>query len=70
VNQAIEEAKGESAGPWVTRAEVLAVSQHDQKMFTESLHQACAIAKLHTSLGNEVMCTRARWLLTQVDELF
>ena len=70
VDQAIEEAKGESAGPWVTRAEVLAVSQHDQKMFTESLQQACAIAKLHTSLGNEVMCARAHWLLTQVDELF
>lgn len=70
VDQAIADAKGESAGAWVTQAEVIAVTQHDPKMFTTSLQQACTIAKAHRSLANEVMCTRAQWLLTQTDELF
>lgn len=70
VDQAIQASEGESAGPWVTQAEVLAVVQHDKKMFAQSLKQACTIATDHPSLSNEVMCVRARWLLTQMDELF
>ena len=70
IDQAIQASGGESAGPWVTQAEVLAVAQHDKEMFTHSLKQACEIATARPSLSNEVMCVRARWLLTQMDELF
>ena len=69
-NQAIAQSKGESAGPWVAKAEVIALKKQDQKVFIQWLNEALQIAKTHRNLENEVMRERAMWLLDMVDDLF
>ena len=69
-DQAIAQSKGESAGPWVAKAEVIALKKQDQKVFIQWLNEALQIAKTHRNLENEVMRERAMWLLDMVDDLF
>ena len=69
-DQAIVQSKGESAGPWVAKAEGIALKRQDQKVFTQWLNEALQIAKNHRNLENEVMRERATWLLDMVDDLF
>ena len=69
-DQAIAQSKGESAGPWVAKAESIALKKQDQKIFTQWLNEAIQIAKAHRNLENEVMRERALWLLETADDLF
>jgi len=69
-DQAIAQSNGESAGPWVAKAEVIALKKQDQKVFIQWLNEALQIAKTHRNLENEVMRERAMWLLDMVDDLF
>ena len=69
-DQAITQSKGEIAGPWVAKAESIALKKQDQKVFTQWLNQAIQIAKAHRNLENEVMRERAMWLLETADDLF
>lgn len=69
-NQAIAQSKGESAGPWVAKAESIALKKQDRKAFTQWLNLSIQIAQSHRNLENEVMRERATWLLDMADDLF
>jgi predicted anti-sigma-YlaC factor YlaD len=71
--RAVELTKGRQAGPFVAFAEAVCVEKQDIKQFEELLNRALAInADEHpeTRLVNLVMQRRAKWLLSQRDELF
>jgi hypothetical protein len=69
-DQAITLGKGKEAGPYVAKAEGVAVPAEDRKQFEHLLKQALDISQQHRSLQNVVMRERAQWLLSSVDELF
>ncbi|MBU3647508.1 MAG: hypothetical protein FGM56_05465 [Limnohabitans sp.] len=69
-DQAITEGQGREAGPYVAKAESIALPAEDRKQFERLLQQALAIAQQHRSLQNEVMRERAQWLLSTADDLF
>ena len=69
-DQAIALGEGQEAGPFVAKAEAIALPAEDRKQFEHLLQQALDISKRTPSLQNEVMRERAQWLLTAVDELF
>ncbi|NBX54345.1 MAG: hypothetical protein EBQ82_12805 [Betaproteobacteria bacterium] len=67
---AIVQSKGQIAGPWVAKAESVALARSDQESFEKWLRQAIKVSEEHRSLENEIMRARALWLLEKVDELF
>tara|TARA_B100001057_G_scaffold39174_1_gene35282 strand:- start:5686 stop:6549 length:864 start_codon:yes stop_codon:yes gene_type:complete len=72
-DKADKTAKGLNASIYVTLAESYAVSKQDKKFFLELLNQAISIdlnqnKKLKQS--NRLAQSRAKWLITRVDELF
>jgi hypothetical protein len=69
-DQAIALGKGKEAGPWVAKAESIALAQQDRERFDQWLQQAIKISQQHRSLQNEVMRERAQWLLSTIDDLF
>lgn len=69
-DQAIAFGRSKEAGPYVAKAEGLALPAQDQKQFAQLLQQAIAISQQHRSLQNEVMKERAQWLLASMDDLF
>ena len=69
-DQAIALSQGQEAGPYVAKAEGLALPAQDQKQFEHLLLQAIAVSQQHRSLQNEVMRERAQWLLASMDDLF
>jgi hypothetical protein len=69
-DQAMVFADGQEAGPWVAKAEAIALPAQDRKQFEHLLQQAIDISKRNPNLQNDVMRERAQWLLTCVDELF
>lgn len=69
-DQAIAFGQSKEAGPYVAKAEGLALPAQDQKQFQQLLLQAVAISQQHRSLQNEVMKERAQWLLASMDDLF
>jgi predicted anti-sigma-YlaC factor YlaD len=69
-DRAIAAGAGRQAGPYVARAEVLALPAGDRAGFESLLHQAIAIAAAQPSLANAVMRERAQWLLTTADDRF
>lgn len=69
-DQAISLSHGQEAGPYVAKAEGLALPSQDQKQFEQLLLQAIAVSQQHRSLQNEVMRERAQWLLASMDDLF
>ena len=69
-NQAIAQSNGESAGPWVAKAESIALKKQDKEVFAQWLNEALRIAKTHRNLENEVMRERATWLIEITDDLF
>ena len=69
-DQAIAQSNGENAGPWVAKAESIALKKQDQKVFIQWLNEALRIAKIHRNLENEVMRERAIWLIETADDLF
>jgi hypothetical protein len=69
-DQAIKLSQGQEAGPYVAKAEGVALPAEDKKLFEQLLHQALDISKQHRNLQNEVMLERAQWLLDAVEDLF
>jgi predicted anti-sigma-YlaC factor YlaD len=69
-DQAIVDSQGREAGPYVAKAESIALPAEDRKQFERLLQQALAITTQHRSLQNEVMRERAYWLLSSADDLF
>ena len=69
-NQAIAQSNGESAGPWVAKAESIALKKQNKEVFVQWLNEALRIAKTHRNLENEVMRERATWLIEITDDLF
>lgn len=70
--RAVELSGGQQAGPYVSFAESVAVEEQDRPLFESSLNQALAIdpdAKPEWRLANLIMQRRARWLLSQEDDL-
>lgn len=71
--RALRLSQGQKAGPYVVFAEAVCVKTQDRHDFTVKLQQALAInpgVQPQWRLENLVMQRRARWLLTQVDQLF
>lgn len=69
-DQAIALGQGKEAGPWVAKAESIALAQQDRERFEQWLQQAIKVSQQHRSLQNEVMRERAQWLLSTIDDLF
>ena len=69
-DQAIALGQGQEAGPYVAKAEGVALPADDRKQFEQLLKQALDISRQHRSLQNEVMRERAQWLLSSIDDLF
>jgi predicted anti-sigma-YlaC factor YlaD len=69
-DQAIAQSKGQSAGPWVAKAESIAMAKNDPKSFERWLKEAIRISDAHRHLENEVMRARAAWLLDTMDDLY
>ncbi len=69
-DQAIVLGQGQEAGPFVAKAEGVALPAEDRKQFEQLLKRAIDISQQHRSLQNEVMRERALWLLSSVDDLF
>jgi predicted anti-sigma-YlaC factor YlaD len=70
--RAVELSGGQNAGPYVSLAETVAVEQQDRKQFESLLKQALAVnpnARPEWRLANMVMQRRARWLVSQEDNL-
>jgi predicted anti-sigma-YlaC factor YlaD len=70
--QAVRLSRGKQAAPYLNLAESVSVPQQDRKEFEFLLHQALAIdanAEPGCRLANLVMKRRARWLLSQEDNL-
>lgn len=59
-----------SAGPWVAKAEGVALPAGDRAGFEQLLQQAVSISAANPSLANAVMRERALWLLGAADDLF
>ena len=69
-DQAIETAAGAQAGPYVAKAEAIALADGDHPAFEALLRQALAASDKRTDLDNQIMRQRAQWLLDSADELF
>ena len=69
-DRAIAAGAGKNAGPYVAKAESMALAASDRPAFEALLHQALAVSKARRDLENEVMRERALWLLESVDDLF
>jgi predicted anti-sigma-YlaC factor YlaD len=70
-DRAIQLAAGENAGPYVAKAESIALAAGDRIQFEFLLRQALkAAASARHDLQNEVMRERAQWLLDSADDLF
>jgi predicted anti-sigma-YlaC factor YlaD len=71
--RAVELSGGNSAGPFVTLAEAVAVPAQDRTEFTTLLDRALTVdldAAPALRLANTLAQRRARWLLDQADDLF
>lgn len=71
--RAVELSKGKKASPYVSLAESVAVKKQDLALFKDMLGQALAVdaeAVPAWRLANVIAQDRARWLLTQIPDLF
>ena len=64
-DQAIAQSQGQSAGPWVAKAESIAMAKNDPQSFERWLKDAIRISDAHRNLENEVM--RARCMVARSD---
>lgn len=69
-DQAIAAGAGRNAGPFVAKAEALALPAGDRRAFDTLLRQAQDAARARRDLANEVMRERAQWLQDSADDLF
>ncbi len=71
--RAVELTGGNSAGPFVSYAENIAVKQQDRSKFEEMLHRALDVdteAEPEFRLVNAIAMERASWLLERTEDLF
>jgi predicted anti-sigma-YlaC factor YlaD len=69
-NQAMAISAGLNAGPYVAKAEAIALPAGDRPAFEALLKQALAASEKRTDLSNQIMRERAQWLLDAADDLF
>lgn len=69
-DQAIAASAGRSAGPYVAKAEGIALPAGERAAFDALLRQALVASDAQRDLQNEVMRERALWLLETADDLF
>lgn len=69
-DQAIQVSQGQSAGPWVAKAEGWAVAQQDRPAFEALLNRALEVSQGKRDLSSQIMRARAKWLLSQADDIF
>jgi predicted anti-sigma-YlaC factor YlaD len=69
-DQAIAMGAGRNAGPYVAKAEALALPAGDRQAFEDLLRQALAASAQRRDMSNQVMKARAEWLLGMADDLF
>lgn len=69
-DQAITLGGQHNAGPWVAKAESVALPSADRAAFEALLKQALKVAATHPDMQNAVMRERALWLLGTADDLF
>ena len=69
-DQAIAASAGNSAGPFVAKAEGIALPAGDRVAFEALLQQALLASDARRDLQNEVMRERAQWLLETAGDLF
>jgi hypothetical protein len=69
-DQAISLGSGSNAGPFVAKAEAIALAAGDRPAFEALLQQALAANAKQRNLQNGVMRERAHWLLDMADDLF
>ena len=67
---AIAAGAGRNAGPYVAKAETIALPAGDRTAFEALLRQALAASARRSDLSNQVMQQRAQWLLESADDLF
>jgi predicted anti-sigma-YlaC factor YlaD len=67
---AIAASAGQNAGPYVAKAETIALAAGDRPAFEALLGQALAAGEKRSDLANQVMRQRAQWLLDSADDLF
>jgi predicted anti-sigma-YlaC factor YlaD len=69
-DRAIALGRDRQAGPFVAKAETIALPAGDRAAFEALLRQALAVSAAHRDVANEAMRERATWLLGQADDLF
>ncbi|MEI7785467.1 MAG: TRAP transporter TatT component family protein, partial [Betaproteobacteria bacterium] len=69
-DQATAISAGLNAGPYVAKAEAIALAAGDRPAFEALLQQALAASQKRPDLGNQLMRQRAQWLLDAADDLF
>lgn len=69
-DQAVQAGGGQQAGPWVAKAEALALPAGDRAQFEAWLRVALRISQAHPTLANQVMRDRATWLLDTAEDRF
>jgi len=69
-DQAIALGQGRSAGPYVAKAESIALPAGDRLAFEQLLGQALTASADRRDMTNQVMRARAEWLLRTADDLF
>lgn len=69
-DQAIAASAGKSAGPFIAKAESMALPAGDRAAFDALLSQALVASDAQHDLQNEVMRERALWLLETADDIF
>ncbi len=70
LDRAIAAGAGRHAGPYVAKAEALALPAGDRAGFESLLRQALAAGAARSDLGNLVLRERAQWLLATADDRF
>jgi len=67
---AITISQGENAGPYIAKAESIALAQGQREAFETLLRKAIAASDKYPDLSNDLMRERALWLLLNADDLF
>ena len=67
---AITISQGKNAGPYIAKAEGIALAQGQREAFEILLKKAMETSDKHPDLSNTLMRERAQWLLQTADDLF
>ena len=67
---AITISQGKNAGPYIAKAEGIALAQGEREAFEILLKKAIDTSDKHPDLSNTLMRERAQWLLQTADDLF